>query len=85
MTVYRAQSLARGSLPHKGWVRPDVVWYVFATTFIVTSVGEHTVLVPGSRSITTFLISYTVVGMLPLLCDYWKLLKRTKKLKSEEV
>ena len=51
----------------------------------MTFVGGYTVFLPGSWDVATFLFSYTMIGVFPILFVGWKLLKRTKWLKPEEV
>lgn len=51
----------------------------------MTFVGGYTVFLPGKWSVPTFLFSYTMIGVFPVLFVSWKLLKRTKFLKLEEV
>ena len=40
---------------------------------------------PGNWDIPTFLFSYTMIGVFPVLFVTWKLLKKTKWLKPGEV
>ena len=40
---------------------------------------------PGQWDIPTFLFSYTMIGVFPILFVGWKVLKKTKWLKPEEV
>ena len=51
----------------------------------MTFVGGYTVFLPGRWSVATFLFSYTMIGVFPVLFVTWKLLKKTKFLKPEEV
>ena len=51
----------------------------------MTFVGGYTVFLPGNWSIPTFFFSYTMIAVFPVLFIIWKLLKRTKFLKPEEV
>lgn len=48
-------------------------------------VGGYPVFLPGKWSVSTFLFSYTMIGVFPLLFIGWKLLKKTKWLKPHEV
>jgi amino acid transporter len=48
-------------------------------------VGGYTVFLPGKWSIPTFLFSYTMIGLFPVLYFGWKIFHRTKFLKPEEV
>lgn len=51
----------------------------------MTFVGGYTVFLAGKWSVATFLFSYTMIGVFPLLFVSWKVLKKTKFLKPEEV
>jgi amino acid transporter len=51
----------------------------------MTFVGGYTVFLPGNWDIPTFLFSYTMIGVFPILFVSWKLLKKTKWLKPSEV
>lgn len=51
----------------------------------MTFVGGYTVFLPGKWSVATFLFSYTMIGVFPVLFVSWKVLKKTKFLKPEEV
>ena len=51
----------------------------------MTFVGGYTVFLPGNWNVTTFLFSYTMIGVFPILFVGWKLLKRTKWLKPVDV
>lgn len=48
-------------------------------------VNGYPVFLPGKWDIPTFLFSYTMIGVFPVLFIGWKFLKRTKWLKAEEV
>lgn len=80
-----AQSISGDSLPYKGWCQPYLAWYALAACFTMTFVGGYTVFLPGRWSVPTFLFSYTMIGVFPVLFVVWKLLKGTKFLKPEEV
>ena len=80
-----AQGLSRSSLPYKGVLQPYLAWYALVSTFTMTFVGGYTVFLPGKWDVPTFLFSYTMIGVFPLLFIGWKLLKRTKWLESSEV
>lgn len=79
------QDLSRDGLPYKGWGQPYLAWYALTACFIMTFVGGYTVFLPGKWSIPTFLFSYTMIGVFPVLFVSWKFLKRTQYLKPEEV
>lgn len=80
-----AQGLSRDSLPYKGWGQPYIAWYALTGCFVMTFVSGYTVFLPGKWSIPTFLFSYTMIGVFPVLFVGWKLLKKTKWLQPDEV
>lgn len=80
-----AQGIDRNTLPHKGFWQPFTAYYALAGTFIMTFVGGYTVFWPGPWDVPTFLFSYTMIGVFPVLFVGWKLIKKTKFLKPEEV
>ncbi len=51
----------------------------------MTFVGGYTVFLPGNWDVATFLFSYTMIFVFPVLFIGWKLLKKTKWMKPEEV
>ena len=48
-------------------------------------VGGYPVFLPGKWNIPTFLFSYTMVAIFPILFVSWKYFKKTRWLKPEEV
>lgn len=48
-------------------------------------VNGYPVFLPGEWDVPTFLFSYTMIGVFPVLFFGWKFLKQTKWLKPEEV
>lgn len=85
MKACEAQGLSRDSLPHKGWGQPYAAWYALTGCFIMTFVGGYTVFLPGLWDVPTFLFSYAMIGVFPVLFVGWKLLKKTKWYRPEEV
>ena len=51
----------------------------------MTFVGGYTVFLPGMWDVPTFLFSYTMIGVFPLLFLGWKMTKKTKWMRSEEI
>ena len=80
-----AQGLSRDSLPYKGRWQPFLAWYALTGCFLMTFVGGYTVFLPGMWSVETFLFSYTMIGVFPMLFIGWKILKKTRWLKPEAV
>ena len=79
-----AQGLTRHKLPYWGKFQPYLAYYALTGCFIMTFVGGYTVFLPGMWDIPTFLFSYTMIGVFPVLFVGWKLLKKTKFVKSED-
>ena len=80
-----AQGLSRDSLPYKGRFQPYLAWYALSGCFVMTFVGGYTVFLPGQWSIPTFLFSYTMIGVFPVLFVFWKFYKKTKWRSPTEV
>lgn len=80
-----AQGLSRDKLPYKGWGQPFLAWYALAGCFTMAFVGGYTVFLPGKWSVPTFLFSYTMIFVFPVLFCVWKLVKKTKWLRPENV
>ncbi|KAK0643431.1 amino acid permease/ SLC12A domain-containing protein [Cercophora newfieldiana] len=76
-SALRAQGLSRDDLPYKAMFQPYAAWYGLIGCFIMTFVGGYTVFLPGNWDIPTFLFSYTMIGICPLLFLGYKLVHRT--------
>lgn len=85
MKACEAQGLDRNLLPFKGRGQPYCAYYALVGTFVMAFVGGYTVFLPGKWEATTFIFSYAMIGVFPVLFFSWKLLKRTRWLKPEEV
>ncbi|OKP02368.1 General amino acid permease AGP2 [Penicillium subrubescens] len=80
-----AQGISRSTLPYRSWFQPYIAYIACTATTIMAFVGGYTVFLPGKWSIPTFLFSYTMIGLFPVLYFGWKIFHRTKFLKPEEV
>lgn len=80
-----AQGISRDSLPFKSIWQPFLAWYAFTGTLIMAFVGGYTVFLPGMWDVPSFLFSYTMIGVVPVLFVGWKVIKGTKFLKPTEV
>ncbi|KAK3953451.1 amino acid permease/ SLC12A domain-containing protein [Pseudoneurospora amorphoporcata] len=81
----KAQGISRDKLPYKGLFQPYAGWYGLCGCFVMTFVGGYTVFLPGQWNVPTFLFSYTMIGVCPVLFVVWKLVKKTKLHKAEEI
>ncbi|KAF7115229.1 hypothetical protein CNMCM5793_001656 [Aspergillus hiratsukae] len=80
-----AQGIPRESLPYKSWWQPYTAYIALVSTTVMAFVGGYTVFLPGNWDIPTFLFSYTMIGLFPVLYFGWKIVYRTKTKKPEEV
>ncbi|KAF7715852.1 Amino acid/polyamine transporter I [Penicillium ucsense] len=80
-----AQGISRSTLPYRGLFQPYLAYIACTATTIMAFVGGYTVFLPGNWSIPTFLFSYTMIGVFPILYFGWKFFHRTKFLTPEEV
>ncbi|KAK5094481.1 general amino acid permease agp2 [Exophiala xenobiotica] len=79
-----AQGISRDSLPHKSFWQPYGTYYALVMCFIMTFVGGYTVFLPGFWDIPTFLFSYTMIGVFPIMYFAWKLIHKTKWVEPAE-
>ncbi|KAK4226160.1 general amino acid permease AGP2 [Podospora fimiseda] len=84
-SAVKAQGMDRRQLPYRGWFQPYAAWYGLIGTSVMTFVGGYTVFLPGKWDVPTFLFSYTMIGVFPMLYLGWKFVKKTRIHKSEEV
>ncbi|KKA28644.1 hypothetical protein TD95_001892 [Thielaviopsis punctulata] len=81
----KAQGVSRDSLPYRGMFQPYAAWYGLTGTFIMTFVGGYAVFLPGHWDTPTFLFSYTMVVVFPIMFLVWKKVKKSEWKKSEDV
>ncbi|CAD6438923.1 ed8da816-93de-4b87-ba72-1b42cdec0608 [Sclerotinia trifoliorum] len=79
------QGLDRDTLPHKSFWQPFSAYYALTGCFVMAFVGGYPVFLPGSWDIPTFLFSYAMIGVFPIIFIGWKVVKKTKWLKPHEV
>lgn len=81
----RAQSISPDSLPYKSIWQPGAAYAGMMSTAVMAVVGGYTVFLPGQWNVPTFLFSYFMIGMFPILYFGWKLIKKTKVRNPHEV
>ncbi|KAF8197563.1 general amino acid permease AGP2 [Pholiota molesta] len=79
----KAQGISRDTLPHKSFWQPFCGYYAFTGTLIMAFVGGYSVFVPGNWNVPSFIFSYAMIGILPVLFIYWKIRHRTSWQKLE--
>ncbi|KAF2869802.1 amino acid permease/ SLC12A domain-containing protein [Massariosphaeria phaeospora] len=81
----QVQGLDRNTLPYKGFLQPYAAYYGLVGTFIMAFVGGYPVFLKGKWDLPTFLFSYMMIFIFPVLYIGWKLVKKTKMKKAHEV
>ncbi|KAL2196782.1 amino acid permease/ SLC12A domain-containing protein [Corynascus similis CBS 632.67] len=81
----KAQGVDRRSLPYRAMLQPYAAWYALAGTFVMTFVGGYMVFLPGNWDVPTFLFSYTMIVICPILYLVWKFVHKTKIYSPEEI
>lgn len=84
-SALRAQNIPRSSLPHTGWFQPYSAYFALTGCFIMTFVGGYTVFLPGQWDTTTFVFSYFMCALFPVLFVGWKLVKGTRRVRAGRV
>ncbi|KAF7185288.1 General amino acid permease AGP2 [Pseudocercospora fuligena] len=79
----KAQGLDRKTLPYCGWLQPGCAYLAAIMTFLVALFFGYGSFQPWSAS--SFFQNYTMQIVMPLLYGGWKIIKRTKYVKPEEV
>ncbi|OTB02636.1 hypothetical protein M426DRAFT_13421 [Hypoxylon sp. CI-4A] len=80
-----AQGISRDTLPYKGFLQPYAAYYALFATFVMTFIGGYTVFLPGNWSVPTFLFSYTMISVCPILFIGWKIIHKTSFRKPHDV
>ncbi|KAL1843338.1 hypothetical protein VTJ49DRAFT_2155 [Mycothermus thermophilus] len=81
----RVQGVDRRTLPYRATIQPYAAWYALIACSAMAFIGGYAVFLPGRWDVPTFLFSYTMIGVCPILYVAWKLLKRTCVYRSDEV
>ncbi|PPJ56923.1 hypothetical protein CBER1_02261 [Cercospora berteroae] len=78
----KVQGLDRKTLPYTGWLQPWCAYFGLAWMFTVCCIYGYTSYLPWSTS--TFFSNYTMQLFIPPLFIIWKLIHKTKWVKSED-
>ncbi|KAF8891280.1 general amino acid permease AGP2 [Infundibulicybe gibba] len=79
------QGISRESLPLRSAWQPFCSYYAMTGTLIMAIVGGYAVFLPGRWDIPTFIFSYAMIGIVPLLFVYWKVVHKTAWRKLEDI
>ncbi|KAJ6517255.1 general amino acid permease AGP2 [Mycena vitilis] len=80
-----AQGIPRESLPRRSPWQPFSAYYAFAASFAMIFIAGYAVFLPGNWNVPTFVFSYTLVAVLPIIFVVWKLVRKTKWRAPREV
>ncbi|RMZ08859.1 hypothetical protein D0860_04495 [Hortaea werneckii] len=81
----KAQGLDRDTLPYKSRFQPFAAWYGLIGCTVMAFVGGYTVFLPGYWDTPSFISSYFMIALCPILFVGWKVIKRTRLRKPHEV
>ncbi|KAF8891281.1 general amino acid permease AGP2 [Infundibulicybe gibba] len=79
------QGISRESLPLRSAWQPFCSYYAMTGTLVMAIVGGYAVFLPGRWDIPTFIFSYAMIGIVPLLFVYWKVVHKTAWRKLEDI
>ncbi|KAI5852023.1 amino acid permease/ SLC12A domain-containing protein [Tricharina praecox] len=80
-----AQGTPMSALPYMTRWQPYTTYFALTCTLVMCFVSGYEVFLPGNWNIPTFLFSYTMIAVFPLIWVAWKTLKRTSRVPLEEV
>lgn len=80
-----AQGIDRRSLPYFGYFQPYGAWVSGVFLTVVVCVYGYSVFLPGRFAVADFFTYYTMVLIAPITYFGWKIVKRTKFIKPEEL
>ncbi|KAM6500245.1 general amino acid permease AGP2 [Amanita muscaria] len=81
----KLQGVSRSSLPHRTSWQPWCAYYTICGSLIMVLVNGYTVFLPGRWNTLSFVFSYAMVGVVPVLYVIWKVLFRTQWRKLKEI
>ncbi|KAL4957913.1 amino acid permease/ SLC12A domain-containing protein [Aspergillus filifer] len=80
-----AQGISRDTLPYKSYFQPYIAYIALVATSVMAVVGGYEVFLPGNWDVPTFLFSYTMIFVFPVLYFGWKIIHKNPIRKLEEV
>ncbi|TKX18724.1 general amino acid permease-4 [Elsinoe australis] len=79
-----AQGIDRDTLKYKSWFQPYMAYFAGTMTIVMAFVGGYPVFLPGAFTVPTFLFSYTMIFVFPIIYFGWKFTHKTKWIKASE-
>ncbi|KAL0571212.1 general amino acid permease agp2 [Marasmius crinis-equi] len=80
-----AQGISRDTLPYKSSWQPFRAYYMLVGSIIMAFVAGWAVFMPGKWDVPTFIFTYAIIPVVPLLFVFYKLYRRTKWRKLEDI
>lgn len=80
-----AQQIDRRGLPYTAWWQPWSAWFAFICCVAMAFIGGYTVFLKGRWDVTTFIFSYAMIAVVPVLFVGWKLWHKTRWIGPLEV
>ncbi|KAJ6601660.1 amino acid permease/ SLC12A domain-containing protein [Mycena sp. CBHHK59/15] len=80
-----AQGISKASLPHRSAWQPFCAYYAFIASFTMIFFSGYTVFLPGHWNTTTFVFTYALVGVLPVIFLGWKTCRHTEFRKPGDI
>ncbi|KAJ7812718.1 general amino acid permease AGP2 [Mycena olivaceomarginata] len=74
----KAQGIPRESLPHRSRMQPFCGYYGFFASFAMMFLAGYAVFLPGKWNVPTFVFSYALIALLPVIFVGWKLVRHTQ-------
>lgn len=84
-SALKAQGVDRNTLPFRAWGQPYIAWGGLFFFSIIIIFNGFAVFTRGNWSVTDFLIDYIGIPIFFGLYFFWKIIKRSKILRSSEV
>ncbi|KAK5169525.1 general amino acid permease agp2 [Saxophila tyrrhenica] len=81
----RAQGIDRRTLPYRGWFQPYAAYTAMIGCMVMTLVGGYNVFLDGYWDTASFVFAYFSVALFPVLFISWKVIKKTKWRKLDEI
>ncbi|KAG8773013.1 hypothetical protein FRC12_002778 [Ceratobasidium sp. 428] len=81
----KKQGLSRDDFPYKAPFQPYASWFGAIFVFLVLLFNGFTVFLRGNWDVSTFLAAYICLPIFGLFYLYWKIVKRTKWVRLEDM
>ncbi|KAF1997767.1 general amino acid permease-like protein AGP2 [Amniculicola lignicola CBS 123094] len=80
----KAQGIDRRTLPYTGWFQPYCAYIALVWLVCIIFAYGYSTFLPGAFTVDSFFSYYTMVGVAPILFVFWKVVHRTKFVRSKD-